>query len=954
MSNKLLVLFLLLSVSFATVHAQSSNNMPKIKHQKLVKKGNIDGVMAPGKDHSKAITGNETHTANAVSAHPQGNHAGTGLSGSVRSANITQIGTTIYDLQTNNSTFRRIVHHPDGDISAIWTFSENCPSTSSTDRGTGYNRYDAATGTWGEQPFERLENSTTAANPRTGFGGIGMTSGGRIFVVNHNGVNGLKFMYSDDDGTTWAANNFTSQSDECALWPRFAVSGNNIHVLASRQGSSATGFDDCDYSLNGVPRGLNYFRSTDGGNNWEGPFSIPGLDTLNFSQIGGDVYAMDARDNTVAFVTDGKFQPTLFKSTDNGDTWTSTVIQTTSNPLYYRVNPNDETLDVTTLLDVVATADNSYDIVLDSEGNAHVWYGRLSLSDDDPAAGYSYFPENTAIMYWNESLGTNNAQVIGETVRQDYDGDGAALYDWTNTSTPDAYFANIVSMPSAAVDANNNLYLVYSSVVETAFDANGNFLRGVFAIKSTDGGATWQGPVHVAGGDVTEAVYPMISRVVNDSIYFTFMSDELAGTSLQPTTPLNDCHTNDIMFASLAVSEIVSPTEASTTAPNVLVVSAPFGLEACPYDSSGIVNLTLDYPDGLMTDFTVENSTFNWANPTVGDHSYDLVFTDSDGLTGSATFDAITIFEDSEAPIIFGEPFEYVLDEATGLYAPVSFFDLVDTIDVIQGSTYTDLGAEAYDLVTIGSNVFDAGDLWGCNPLLSTDNPVNTDVPGTYYVTYSAIDGKGNEAEPVVRVVNVIAQDTEGPNVLVFDAEGTEYANGSEFELELDGNTVFTPFQFVGYDNVDGIIENVTVNGLDALFTALEAQDCDDVGAAYPITYTLTDAAGNTSTVTVTVVIVDAAAPLCIVFDVADLVLASEVAISPNPTRGNLNIAIGDVKGNIRINVYNMAGALMRSSNGNTGNSVAQLNIADLSSGMYYVSVIANSGMTTQKVVLNK
>lgn len=1035
MLRRLLIVFLMTGILGNTAFAQSAKTLPSIKKQKLAQKNaNVQAI--PAKDRSRAITGNEAPVSMSPVANPHPQGANHNPATNVRvDADLVQIGTTTYDLQTNNSTFRRVINHPNGDISAMWTFSDDA-ACGYADRGTGYNRYNAATGTWGAFPNTRLEGGTTSGPTRTGFGGMGMTESGRLFIINHSGGIGMKFMYSDNDGANWTQNNFTNtgtpNEDYCALWPRFAVTGNTIHVVASRQADPA----ECDYALNGLFRGLNYFRTHDGGNTWEGPDSIPGLNSTNFSTVGGDVYAMDAIGDTVVLVV-GRFRPTLFKSTDGGDNWTMTIIQEISNPLFG--GAADE------LLDPVATSDASFDIVLDSNGQAHVFYGRLVPNDDDPAEGYSYYPTNRAIMYWNESMGTNNAQVIGETVAQDYDNDGVASYD-TDTGTDEAYFQEGVSMSSVAIDANDNLYLVYASVLEGEIDAQGNIYRGIFAVKSTDGGATWQGPVLIDGGNGTEAVYPMISRSVDDNIYFVYMADNLAGNSLQPTTPTHACATSRIMFATLPTADIVSPVStAGGNPPQTLVLSYPYGLEGCPYSTNSIENYTLDYPDGALG-FTIENASFDLDNPTPSDlHSYDLVFTDSDGNVVTESVDSLSIFADVEAPIIFGEPFEYVLDEDAGVYDPVSYFELFDTIDVIQNTPYVDLGAEVYDLLTIGNSSIDAGEAWGCHPTLTINNPVNTAVLGTYQVTYDATDNKGNVADQVVRVVRVIGSDLSAPTILVGDENGV-LENGSTYYIELDQNAAFTPFDYLAYDNVDGFLtDNVTIAGADELADALTNIGPEDIGE-YPITYTVTDDAGNTTTVTVTVFVQDTTPPvfdvsvlpatcnvdftlpasltaydagygdidvsgiehiggcvwtdcagvytitisacdgsnncaeedvivtvgnpcttncntsninlddpLCTPIGIEDPALAAAIDVYPNPSNGMVNVALGNVKGSVKVSVYNMAGAVVRNLQyDNAANATIQVNMADFSNGVYYVTILAEGGTVTKKVTLQK
>ncbi|WP_156492207.1 DUF5011 domain-containing protein, partial [Oleiphilus sp. HI0080] len=74
------------------------------------------------------------------------------------------------------------------------------------------------------------------------------------------------------------------------------------------------------------------------------------------------------------------------------------------------------------------------------------------------------------------------------------------------------------------------------------------------------------------------------------------------------------------------------------------------------------------------------------------------------------------------------------------------------TVNIEQGDTYNDAGATASDSVD--------GPLTGS---ISTNNPVNTNIPGTYTVTYNVSDVAGNFAAQVTRTV--IVADTTPPAI---------------------------------------------------------------------------------------------------------------------------------------------------------------------------------------------
>ncbi|MES2763033.1 MAG: FG-GAP-like repeat-containing protein [Bacteroidota bacterium] len=85
---------------------------------------------------------------------------------------------------------------------------------------------------------------------------------------------------------------------------------------------------------------------------------------------------------------------------------------------------------------------------------------------------------------------------------------------------------------------------------------------------------------------------------------------------------------------------------------------------------------------------------------------------------------------------------------------------------------------------------------------------------------------------------------------------------------------------------------------------------------------------------------------------VKEILMNGNVLVSPNPTNGILNITLNTVPQNTKIEVYNMVGALVFSETLITKNST--INIADLSTGMYFIKVIENSKVITVKKIVKE
>ena len=147
------------------------------------------------------------------------------------------------------------------------------------------------------------------------------------------------------------------------------------------------------------------------------------------------------------------------------------------------------------------------------------------------------------------------------------------------------------------------------------------------------------------------------------------------------------------------------------------------------------------------------------------------------------------------------------------------------TVTIAVGATYSDAGATATD------------DIDGAlTPVMS--GSVDTNTEGTYTIIWSATDAAGNvgTATRTVIVKEPVIEDTTPPQITL---------NG-ENPITVYKGTEFTDPGASAIDEVDGSI-NVVSSG---------TVDTQTVGE-YTITYTATDAAGNTATLTRTVKVIE-------------------------------------------------------------------------------------------------
>jgi len=444
------------------------------------------------------------------------------------------IGTTTYDLQSNNSVDDRISRGPDGEIYGTWTQSFS-GDLAAPDRGTGYNKTTGSA--WGDAPTERLESA------RTGWPSHLITASGTELVIAHVGAPAVHVTSRQAGSATWTESDIPSQilpanGGPGILWPRAAASGENIHVIAITYpiANGGTAYEGVD----GHPL---YYRSTDGGATWDKvDVILPGLDNTSITSGTADGYSIRARGNTVAVLFTESFTDViLLKSTDNGETWTKTILhdfpldlyETDQGyafedlPAYSAEEGQPDSL-------AILSNDECGALAIDNEGVVHAFWGRMWVQDDDLADGNtSYYPGTGGLQYWNETYGPDSSRTIVDVL----DVNGNDTLDIVSTDNIALYYASLTGQPNAGVDAAGNIYLAYTNVMETDRFLNtedNQHYRHVFVTASPDGGETWTEPYDIINPDIVfepdladfvEAVFPSVISNVGETIDLIYQGD---------------------------------------------------------------------------------------------------------------------------------------------------------------------------------------------------------------------------------------------------------------------------------------------------------------------------------------------------------------------------------------------------------------------------------------------
>ena len=184
--------------------------------------------------------------------------------------------------------------------------------------------------------------------------------------------------------------------------------------------------------------------------------------------------------------------------------------------------------------------------------------------------------------------------------------------------------------------------------------------------------------------------------------------------------------------------------------------------------------------------------------------SYD--YTDSSGNAASTVTRTVTVV-DTTAPVLTITGDQNITHEA--------------------GVEYMDANATWSDFIDGEGTVIASGS-------------VNTNVIGTYVLSYDYTDSNGNAASTVTRTVIVV--DTTAPILTITGDQNVTHESGVEY---TDANATWS-------DHVDG----------SGLVTAIGSVDTNVLGS-YVLSYNYTDSSGNAaSTVTRTVTVVDTTAPV--------------------------------------------------------------------------------------------
>lgn len=478
---------------------------------------------------------------------------------------FTLIGQTRNNLQTNGSIYTRVYAYPGNKVSATWTSAQEGPADESVSRGSGYNNFNGTT--WGNP----TQASLRVESERTGFPCFAYSANTNEEIIlshivkargtpNAGAATGLMLNRKTGIGAgTWTGTPVLDSSNILipgVLWNRSVVSGNYLHVFASFTDSGSA--QPNRVFIDGIRAPQVYSRMNLTNNIWEvKKVLLPGYTADRINIGGGDNYAIDAKGSNVAILIGGLTDDlALYKSTDNGNNWTKTIIDSFPVPAF----------NYKSLVDTSITNDGTVSVVLDNQGNAHCFWAISQVLDDDTTDNRITFFRGLGInqiRYWRDNTSLNSIQVAAR-------GPADTLASGWNAANARYGNLSITTMPHASI-SNDTIFLIYSAFTEGDNDNLNRNYRDVFLTYSSNNGNSWDTiPANLTQflGFNQEQIFASISPTSDENIHLVFSQSSSIGNYDLTDNPDAGLVNYDIIYLSVPKASIFDRTVGINTIKN--------------------------------------------------------------------------------------------------------------------------------------------------------------------------------------------------------------------------------------------------------------------------------------------------------------------------------------------------------------------------------------------------
>ena len=591
----------------------------------------------------KVIEGNDVSTQSAAQFAPQ--TAKSVVVNRYQDVMDAETMVTTYDLQSNSWCSNRMYQLPNGNVAVVGTMSHESNQNAS-DRGTGYNFFNAETEEWFEEPEERVEPF------RCGWPSIAQYGEAGEVMISHAPMH--CFIREVAGEGEWVDMGLLPYSPEGypyeddLAWPRIATSGDNhniIHLIADIQHSVS---DDEVYHHQV------YYRSEDGGQTWITAYSPLAQDGEETGHYSADAYNISAYGHTVAMIYGDDLQGhvVMYKSTDDGHTWTRRVVW--ENPYY---GYDWETDEASIYTDTV-TGPATVAIAVGPDGTAHVALTAYTYIHSELGNTYTTWRGLTVdgVYYWNDTQETpiqspdgnphhalslwwpdeenpgyvtrvaDSTKWIGFTPRYQDENGNIIDYDSDKFYIENDYFYKIRSgasgMPALSIDPMGNIACAWSAPCSLQSDESETYyFRHIYvSYRNVDEGYWRQVVDELTDPDVDfiyfsgESLFTIgVDNTANPGeFWFGFQTDDQIGLYWGTGATQNSASDNGILVVKVTPDpEMVSVPENNTVAQDVV-----YGIYPNPATDYVVINSSAN----AQANITI----FNLVGQTVKQFSKDL------------------------------------------------------------------------------------------------------------------------------------------------------------------------------------------------------------------------------------------------------------------------------------------------------------------------------------------
>ncbi len=483
------------------------------------------------------------------------------------------IGTTWYDAQTVNygNVMQRMWYYPDGTIGSTWL---SAGEDLVPERGTGYNYFDGSE--WGIPDMHVGPEDRMGSPSYAPWGSQGEIIAQYRYIAGEGPIRLYRREIKGEG--EWEETEVSNPNGVSLVWHSMCTSGENfeyIHILAYTYDAPYQGQDNA----------LLYYRSSDGGETWDVDGEIiEGLGSGYIATINSLSYAWaNPVGNTIAFTYGfDEFGGRVFKSDDNGDEWE--IIDVFESPFDPFEPPTDA--------DPFGCGLGSSACALDSEGNAHVVFTRMVKLFE--GGEVKYYPYTDGLIYWNETMDVLDTSIIS-SYTMEYLEEGGNLVGWVISDEPfeipagqPNYANGLCAYPQISIDADNNMFVAYSSIAP-GYTNGSVFFRHIVTNSSFDGGSSWNGQVDLNTDLLfwfSECAFPTMAPIVDDSVHVVFQEDSEPGTFEWPSEQSIATENNLIhmpfdkgFFVGISDELEITGFELSEGYPNPAVYSVTFNIK---------------------------------------------------------------------------------------------------------------------------------------------------------------------------------------------------------------------------------------------------------------------------------------------------------------------------------------------------------------------------------------